>query len=215
MRILTRATDRLWAFGYWCWGRRLGRGRRSSQAKWDDEYQRGGWDFLGSADERQRYRVLVELCSRWKRRPAVLDVACGEGLLLDHFQVMGLELADYLGLDISREAVARAQTRYPQARFEVADAEKYLPTSRYDLIVWNECLYYFRNPLAVLLAFEAGLADDGLTVVSMYAPADQPDRHAKFWEIVRSRYECLEEKASRNRRSTQWQIGVFRRRAGQ
>lgn len=193
------------------WGRRLGWGRRYEADSWSQSYAAGKWDFMRSPEESERYRTLVSHCRR-VAQPAVLDIGCGEGILLEHFQNAGLTPARYLGLDIAAAAIDKARLLHPGFHFEATDAETYQPDAQYDVIVLNECLYYFRRPLKVLKNLEAGLAPQGIFVVSAYHPSHDVQRFRRYWENLVSAYECLEHVIVSNRREITWNIGVFQPR---
>ena len=50
----------------------------------DTQYAGGQWDYLRSPDEAPRYGVVAGYTALLPGRPALLEVGCGEGLLLDH-----------------------------------------------------------------------------------------------------------------------------------
>jgi len=152
-----------------------------SKDQWDAEYGGGVWDYLAGEEEAARYRAIVALIdgavpAEGELR-SVLDVGCGEGVLADFLA------SDYTGLDLSERAIETARTRRggDRTRFLAADAETWEPTNapergehrgqdpvRYDVIVLNECLYYFHEPLATLGRYLEHLADGGALIVSLY-----------------------------------------------
>lgn len=209
--MLTDFVHKLRGLEWRIWGRRLGWGRRYEADSWSQSYAEGKWDFMRSPEESERYRALVSYCRR-VARPAVLDVGCGEGILLEHFQNAGITPTEYLGLDIAAAAIDKARGLHPGFRFEVADAETFQPGSRFDVIVLNECLYYFRRPLKVLRNLEGGLAAGGVFVVSAYHPNHDAQRFRRYWENLISTYEFLDHQVVSSRKDITWNIGVFRPR---
>ncbi len=137
-------------------------------------------------------------------------MACGEGILLEHFQKVGFTPTRYLGLDIASAAIDKARVLHPDFRFEVVDAEKYKPDMRFDISVLNECLYYFRRPLKVLRTLESRLAEGGVFVVSVYCVSQAASSNHRYWEDLISRYDCIEHQTITNSKETTWKIGVFR-----
>lgn len=139
------------------------------QGEWEDQYRGGAWDFLHRPDERPRYRALADLLRDLDPASTLLDVGCGDGLLFE--ELVATDIAGYTGVDLSREAVDRAEGRIadPRARFVAADGEAYVPDRAYDAVVFNESLYYFRNPLATVERYLPFLTGNGRLVVSMYA----------------------------------------------
>ncbi len=210
-KLLTRVLHTVRGLQWRIWGHRLGWGRRYEGASWSQSYAQGKWDFMRSPEESQRYQILASFCFS-RPQPSIMDMACGEGILLEHFQQMGFTPARFLGLDIASTAIDRARLLHPEVRFEVADAETYQPDERFDVIVLNECLYYLRRPLKVLQNLESGLAEGGVFVVSAYHPGNAPRRYSRFWENLTSDYECIQKQTVTNSKNITWNIGVFRPR---
>ena len=169
-----------------------------SKERWEEEYDGGVWDYLAGEEEATRYRAILELLddalpspaepgARDTERGAVLDLGCGEGVLVDFLRAAGgSEGCRYTGVDLSERAIeaARAARGDQLTRFVVADAETWEPgPERFDAIVLNECLYYFHEPLETLRRYLGALAPGGVVVISMYeaprtiALARALDRH--------------------------------------
>lgn len=138
-----------------------------SRRVWDEQYGRGEWDFLERSDELARYALIAGYVAKLAPGGRVLDVGSGDGLLLDHLAPHGYE--HYTGVDLSEVAVERGRTRQrPATRFEAADAESWQPDGSFDVVVFNECLYYFEQPEATTLAYLGHLAPGGVAIVSMF-----------------------------------------------
>lgn len=138
-----------------------------SRATWEQQYRTGAWAFLHQGTELPRYQAIAERLQHHRPGGSVLDVGCGEGLL--HRVLAPAGYAHYTGVDLSAEAVARAaEYADEKTRFLLADAERYRPDRRYDAIVFNECLYYFRDPLATAQRYAAALASGGVLIASMF-----------------------------------------------
>lgn len=194
--------------------------------EWDAQYADGWWDFLAGEGEVERFRAVAELIERYAPpRPGVegrdelgevLDVGCGEGLLAGSID----PLRPYLGIDLSAEAIARAEERFEDpavtggplaAAFEVADAETWQPDRRFAAVILNECLYYFRRPLEgarrYLDAVEppAGGKPGGVMIVSMFrGPRAEAIGRRLAAELP------LAEQIELARGEKRWRIAVFR-----
>ena len=184
--------------------RTTGRGDApASRSTWEEQWARGGWDFMRDLDELPRYAVIAGLLHRWRPAGSVLDVGCGEGVLWDHLRPLGC--SRYVGIDLSQEAIARAGGRADaHARFVAAAAESYSPEESFDAIVFNESVYYFGDPLATVARYRRSLAPDGVLVVSTF-------RSRRADAIARrlcAAYELVTESAVANRKGT-WTIRVF------
>ncbi len=131
---------------------------------WNDDS--GDWQGLSSATERPRYleiaRVICEVCPSG----AVLDVGCGEAILAQYLP----ESITYTGIEPSAKALklaaAGARCHHMTAEDFVAGGE------RWDCIIFNEMLYYSRDPRALLQKFAMLLQGNGIIVVSIYQKRD-------------------------------------------
>jgi len=186
------------------WETATGRGDApAAKEVWEAQYGSGGWELMRRLDELARYSVIAGYLHHLKPGGSVLDVGCGEGLLADHLRPFGY--ARYLGVDLSETAVRQAAGRVDErTAFTAADAESYVPAGRWDAIVFNESVYYFRDPLGTVRRYEDFLAEGGLFVVSTF-------RSRRADVIVRrllERYRLLEETAVSNRKGT-WVVRVL------
>jgi SAM-dependent methyltransferase len=134
---------------------------------WEEQYRRGGWEFLKGGDEPARY-ALIAGCL-WSLRPggAVLDLGCGEGLLRHWLRPLGG--GRYVGVDLSAEAIRRAaEGARPEESYVAAAVEEYTPRESFDAVVFNESLYYLEDPVAQALRAVPWLAADGVLLISMF-----------------------------------------------
>ena len=170
---------------------------------WEEQYRSGQWQLLRRLEELARYSVIAGYLHHLKPGGSVLDVGCGEGLLADHLRPFGY--SRYLGVDLSEAAVEQAAARADaKSSFAAADAELYVPPQRWDAVVFNECLYYFRDPLGTVRRYEGFLEPGGVFIVSTF-------RSRRADVIVRrllKRYRLLEETAVSNRKGT-WVVRVL------
>ncbi len=182
--------------------------------EWDAQYAGGEWDFLADPGEVDRFRAVAALVERHappgRGDGAVLDVGCGEGLLRGYLEPS----RPYLGIDLSREAIARAEAHLAGAAamptaFEVADAESWQPGRRFAAVVLNECLYYFHRPLAgarrYLAAVEPGGGSPGVLIVSMF----RGPRADAIGRRLAAGLPALEE-IELTRGAKRWRIAAFR-----
>ena len=148
------------------WEQATGRGDAPAPKEtWEAEYRLGKWELM--RDELARYSVIAAWVHHLSPGGSVLDVGAGEGLLVDHLRPLGY--SRYVGIDLAEAAVEQAQARADEkTRFVTADAETYQPEGRWDVIVLNECIYYFADPLATAARYKAFLAPGGALVVSTF-----------------------------------------------
>lgn len=145
---------------------------RSRQRLWDNEYAKGFGDLLNLPQEQAHYDALVDFMVSSGKNKNVLDVGCGEGALLDVLANYGYQR--YLGVDFSEVALKKAAQRAnANTAFIYAPAESFVPDDRFDAIVFNECLYYFNEPLRVFQRYPKYLAPGGVILVSMLRKTDR------------------------------------------
>lgn len=172
--------------------------------KWENEYSAHLWDCLRNEEERPRYSVVLGFCMFACRNKRVLDAGCGNAILLDYLKSCGYE--NYLGIDISEAAIKDNQVKADdRTRFIAANIEEYIPPGKFDCIVFNECLYYLSDPLAVLQKYRAVLAKDGIMIVSMFI---SNRRIANLFSRLRRKYACISSVVLKNQRG-RWICGLF------
>src|SRR5262245_15532375 len=117
-----------------------------SKSLWEQQYGSGHWDYLRALGELGRFSVLTGYLQELKPHGALLDIGCGEGLL---YKRLLSQPSLYLGLDISAAAIDKART-VGAGPFLCADAEQFVVDDTYDVIIFNECLYYFNDPVGTV-----------------------------------------------------------------
>lgn len=135
------------------------------QSVWEAEYGKAAWRNLARLEELNRYSVIAGSIAFLKQNGSVLDVGCGEALLLSY---LGENIGRYVGVDLAQAAIDRALRRHPAASFIQADAQIYVPDQCFDVIVFNEVLYYLVEPMAALVRYESRLAPGGFFIASLY-----------------------------------------------
>jgi len=147
-------------------GLRARHGYRGAEADWNADYADGKWRFLHEIDQACHYELIALYRSRLKPGGSILDVGCGEGILHDTIGLaQGLR---YVGIDPSETAIEIAETTATgNATFRVATAENFQTWEKFDVIVFNEVLYYCADPGAMISKYAGFLKPDGIFVVSM------------------------------------------------
>lgn len=136
------------------------------KSAWDAQFSAGSWDYLGRLEESSHYAVIVGYMALLKSR-TVLDVGCGEGILYERFKAFGY--SRYVGMDISDIAVARLNSYSDEKTLWIqGDGDTYEPDGTFDAIVFNESLYYLREPLQALHRYTRSLNPEGVLIVSNY-----------------------------------------------
>src|SRR4051794_11329009 len=155
-------------------------------------------------DEVARYSVIAGYLHHLKPGGSVLDVGSGEGLLADHLRPFGY--CRYRGVDLSEAAIRQAAGREDaHTSFAAADAESYVPPDRWDAVVFNECVYYFNDPVGSVRRYESFLEKDGVLIVSTF----RSRRSDVIVKRLLETYRLLEETAISNRKGT-WVVRVMK-----
>jgi 2-polyprenyl-3-methyl-5-hydroxy-6-metoxy-1,4-benzoquinol methylase len=180
--------------------------RNLSKNTWESEYSSGFWDYVEKPDELSRYSVTAGYVHFFSSGGPVLDVGCGVGLLKK--QLRPDSYSDYVGIDLSDDAIrsANAKNADSKSTFVQANLEDYFPDRSFDVIVFNECLYYLGTPLPVIKRYESYLNTSGVFVVSMLDML----KSRKIWSLVDDAYTRLETVRCMNRMGFSWTIRVYR-----
>jgi 2-polyprenyl-3-methyl-5-hydroxy-6-metoxy-1,4-benzoquinol methylase len=173
----------------------------------DRQYATGVWDYLRGLEELSRFSVIAGYCHYLKNQGSILEIGCGEGLLPERFD--GAKYSRYVGVDISAEAVRRAAAREnAKTSFITADAAVYVTAERFDVIVFNECLEYFSDPLSVVRRYEPFLREHGIFIVSMFVGLDTA-RTSRIWRSLGAVYTPRAVTRVTNEDRYTWIIKVF------
>ncbi len=176
-----------------------------SEERWESEYSSGHWGYLRSLQQTARYQVIAGYCGHFAGGGAILDVGCGDGYLQE---ILGPEgYSSYLGIDLSAEAIAGAKNRQDEkTSFRQIDVDSLRPDERFDAIVFNESLYYFKTPLPVLKQYASFLNEDGVFIISMHGLRSW---NRRLWKMVESVYPPVDEVSVAHGSGKCWTIKVF------
>jgi SAM-dependent methyltransferase len=159
---------------------------------WDRQWKQGKWNYLDSQPiERSRFAIVGQLFipEYGPRNATILDVGCGEGTLLDFLP--GRFKSHYYGIDISKEAIARAEKARPKGNFETATAHQYNPARKFDVILFSEVLYYCDYE-SLLKQYESFLTSDGIIISSLFFnPKDDNTVNKKILDFIESYFHVI------------------------
>lgn len=181
-----------------------------TQALLDAEYRSGVWDYLNGLDELSRFSVIAGYCHFLAPGGSILEVGCGAGTLQSRLDAA--KYTRYVGIDISTVAIRRAKERENgQATFVASDAATYAPAAPFDLIVFNESLEYFADPVSLVARYDPFLTAGGRHIVSMFVGLDTA-RTARIWRALQRRYRVETQTRVANGAGFIWIIKVLRPR---
>jgi SAM-dependent methyltransferase len=104
-------------------------------------------------------RIVEGARGRWPASPALLDVGCAHGHLLDHFAEKGFSCS---GVEPVERLRGQLEGRGVAVHARLEDVG---PERAYDVITFIDTLYYFDKPGAALACALALLSRDGIIVV--------------------------------------------------
>jgi 2-polyprenyl-3-methyl-5-hydroxy-6-metoxy-1,4-benzoquinol methylase len=182
------------------------RRKLSRQYNFDLQYANHKWDDLNSLAELGRYNIIVGLSRYFCPGGRILDLGCGEGVLQEKFTP-----ADYLhytGVDFSQVAIGRAASKgFANTTYTVADLNKLDIAGTFDVIIYNESIYYLDDPVAAVKRLIPHLAPGGVFIIS------QVDKHGHedtaMWQLLESVLELKDRTKVTNIKGHSWTIHVY------
>jgi trans-aconitate methyltransferase len=120
-------------------------------------------ETLGRGADYTRFVLLAGLIREFQPEGSLLDIGCGVGqlrkLVPDHA---------YTGLDLSLGDITKARITHQLDTFVHHAAEDWNPMGSYDVVVFNESLYYLRSFWGALEKYRAAIRPGGLLAVSIF-----------------------------------------------
>lgn len=187
--------------------RRRSDGLLQSAQSWEAQYAAGRWDFFAQLSELARFSILAGYIWHLKPGGAVLDVGCGQGVLLR--RLPSSSYSRYVGVDVSASAIAVAQQQQNErSTFLAADCESYSPGERFDVIVFSEVLCCLRDPLRTVERYARSLNPGGLLMLSLCTAAR--GSATILWRLKRAYATVDEVRVHHDSRRISWVCGVLR-----
>lgn len=176
--------------------------------RWNKQYKNGRWDSLKSSKELGRYKTIVEYLNNFvKEKPSILDLGCGEGVLNE--RLGDFDYSYFQGMDFSKVSIDKAKEKqFPDADFVCDDIHKFVPSRKFDVIIFNEVFYYIHETERenVLNRMIEHLEENGIIIVSIYRESPQ------YWEYfnILERIDFVTIRTDEEKRF--WQLGAFRKK---
>lgn len=155
--------------------KRIGTPRIKSKI-WDKEFSSGKWDYLRSSNSSRAEAggALVGILNELVSSGCILDLGCGFGQI--SLQVSPA-YEKYTGVDVSSKAINWLNQHVSddgireRIELHVDTIENYIPRQLYDVILFNESIYYV-NPREIgreLRRYCEYLTDTGHIVVTLHS----------------------------------------------
>jgi 2-polyprenyl-3-methyl-5-hydroxy-6-metoxy-1,4-benzoquinol methylase len=184
-----------------------GQGRPIAREAWEKMYREGAWDRLNDFSELGHYAVIAGYVRAFSERATVWDVGCGHGRLL---QLLQPHFSSYVGVDISAEAIARAEAlQMPRASFVVSRFEDWSPDDKADVIIFNESVTYATHPAELVRSYANRLNDGGRIIISLVEYGNHNLALRKIASVV----ELVSGIRIENMQGQAWNVRMFKARA--
>jgi 2-polyprenyl-3-methyl-5-hydroxy-6-metoxy-1,4-benzoquinol methylase len=186
---------------------RLGFGNRLDKKVWDTQFKGGSWDYLYSEDEKEHYLQIIRLREKYRKSGSILDIGCGLGTLYSYIKNQEPGIGDkYTGIDISEEATKKNKNNFTDTKFLHFDYQLFDIADKYDVIIYNETLYYFTIPQKTFLkSLTQNLNEGGIIIVSMCSYRG----HDNIWKSL-DKYTVIESVEVNNSNNQKWVIKAFK-----
>ena len=170
--------------------------------RWDYQYAQGDWE--GLASESARLQAVINLIEANYKAPAILEIGCGKAVMLQ--QMTGGSFSTFTGIDFSQVAIRGARLyETERIRFVHADMQSFMPGNMYDVIAFNESLYYAKDPASVFDRYLPYLKEGGSVIVSAF----QNKYTAKLWPALGQKWQATHIQTVTEGKN-QWNIRMYR-----
>jgi 2-polyprenyl-3-methyl-5-hydroxy-6-metoxy-1,4-benzoquinol methylase len=151
---------------------------------WSSAYRQGERDYSGPA-EAARYGILAGYLRLVDDPSSILDFGCGTGILLERIQ--GIPFHEYIGVDSSPVAIELARKRVPGVGTFVVAEDMPTTAGPFDVIIFNEVLYYLSDPGAMLDQCQMLLRPGGSLLTSIWRHRGDRSLH----RMIDARFELV------------------------
>ncbi len=182
---------------------------RDPRERWNYQFATGRWDGLRNPVEQERLGKTADLVRELtppQYLPSILEIGCGEGFFRHYLS--SKDFKTFLGTDLSTVAIDHACQHFgdEKTEFMAADMHLFLPNEQYDFIIFNECVYYTSDVVALVKRYFPYLKPDGYLIISIH---HNFKAHQQLWDKILSISSKIEEKTVANSYDT-WDIRALK-----
>jgi 2-polyprenyl-3-methyl-5-hydroxy-6-metoxy-1,4-benzoquinol methylase len=182
------------------------KGKFSQRHRFNRVYETKGWDGLWGLSELARYNMITGYTRHYCKEPRILDLGCGEGVLQKYFS--SVDYSRYLGIDVSDVAIEKAKSlENDKTQFQVGDVNYLKTNDNFDVIIYNESLYYLSNPKLAIRSLSNNLNPGGIFIVSMHK--DGTAKREGLWADLNEVLELKDKTKVINHSETEWTVAVY------
>jgi SAM-dependent methyltransferase len=165
---------------------------------WDKEFSGNKWNFI---DDTASDCVYAHL-EKHARGGDILDLGCGPGNTAN--ELAESAYTTYLGVDISESALAKGMRRTNENgradknSFVCSDFLSYMPTRKFDVILFRESMYHipYGSVMELLNKYSKYLKSNGVFIVRLYTGDFQTGeiklRVKKKMDLIKSKFDVVE-----------------------
>jgi len=182
--------------------------RKTSQKyRFNLQYAAKKWDGLSGLPELSRYGIITGYAKYFHKGRRVLDLGCGEGVLQQKFAAT--DYSYYLGVDFSEVAIENAKKNEDgKTHFIVGDLNKLTVEGNFDVIIYNESLYYVSNPKNALQSLLKNLNPGGVFIISTVNK--DGNENEGFWKKFEDVIELIDNTKIINNDVRSWTVRVYK-----
>ena len=157
---------------------------------WNKEFSSGQWDYIDNTSD----DVIYQYIEKYAKNGNILDLGCGAGNTGNELNCSVYE--KYIGVDVSGEAIEKAKlrtklnNRAEKNEYFSEDMSKFVPDKKYDLILFRESIYYFKQKKVgeLLKRYSSYLKKNGVFIVSIA----HSDKHRSIFHLIEKEFFVLE-----------------------
>lgn len=181
--------------------------RFARKLKWNKQYRSGSWEVLKSPVEIARFQTVANWVHKLGQHGVVLEVGCGAGLLEKNMRATWYRR--FVGIDISSVAISEAvNNKQDNADYLCANMESFATRELFDIIIFNESLYYAEAPLQLVKKYWQFLTTAGYLIASIY----ETKANIALVHQLKERFDCVAHDTTSNERGV-WHCLVFQQAA--
>jgi predicted TPR repeat methyltransferase len=169
---------------------------RNKKERWNHQYASGKWEGLKNEVELDRLLVVRDWVWSIGNKLNILEIGCGEGIFTPMLQG---RFQSYTGVDVSDFAISKAiKTAAPNESYLVADMDNHHWQQNFDVIIFNESIYYSTDLNRLLKVIYSPMFKAGCVFIFSIHSFPKSD---KVWEIIENHLGKGEEKTVINNHS--------------
>jgi len=123
---------------------------------------------------KKEIKEKVELIKSCKKQGDLLEIGCGDGILLNKIQ----DCYNVTGADISQHAIKKACEMVDSKKLKVMDIENEDIDGSYDIIIAFDVMEHLNNPQKVIKKIKGAMKKDGIFIFSV------PNNYGIFGKIM-------------------------------